>query len=97
MCLNVICFRFIINIYRLSPRPRNISPPPGVNTVEPLDASLRTFREALVSSPLSCVPPTDSALCDFITGEMARHNKRSASPPDVTMGSPTQQKRPRYM
>ncbi|CAG9856441.1 unnamed protein product [Phyllotreta striolata] len=73
--------------HRLSPRPRNISPPPNVAATEIIDPNLRTFREALVTSPL----------CAFITGEMARHTKRPASPSDVTMGSPTQHKRPRYM
>ncbi|KAG5882624.1 hypothetical protein JTB14_013313 [Gonioctena quinquepunctata] len=77
-------------------RNRNLSPPPGDAPIESLDSNLMTFREALVSSPLSRVP-RGSDLCAFITGEMARHTKRPASPSDVTMGSPTQQKRPRYM
>ncbi|KAJ8956627.1 hypothetical protein NQ318_013981 [Aromia moschata] len=81
---------------RLSPRPRNISPPPGVAASDAYDSNLHTFREALLTSPLSCVP-RGSDLCAFIAGEMARHTKRPASPSDVTMGSPTQQKRPRYM
>ncbi|XP_056634277.1 HUWE1-associated protein modifying stress responses [Diorhabda carinulata] len=72
--------------HRLSPRPRNLSPPPNVANQDIVDPNLRTFREALVTSPL----------CAFITGEMARHTKRPASPSDVTMGSPTQ-KRARFM
>ncbi|CAH0564500.1 unnamed protein product [Brassicogethes aeneus] len=87
--------------HRLSPRPRNISPPPGNVPIPPpgstpIDSNLHTFREALAGSPLSCVS-RGTDLCAFITGEMARHCKRPASPSDVTMGSPTQQKRPRYM
>lgn len=84
--------------FRSSPRPRNISPPPGVTPPESLgtDADLHTFREALARSPLSR-RPRGSDLCAFITGEIARHCKRPASPSDVTMSSPTHQKRPRYM
>lgn len=80
-------------------RARNISPPPEVSPPESLgiQPDMHIFREALARSPLSCLP-RGSDLCAFITGEMARHcNKRPASPSDVTMGSPTQQKRPRYM
>ncbi|XP_008197096.1 HUWE1-associated protein modifying stress responses isoform X1 [Tribolium castaneum] len=82
----------------MSPRPRNISPPPGVAPPESLglNSELHTFREALARSPLSCIARGPD-LCAFITGEMARHCKRPASPSDVTMDSPTQQKRPRYM
>ncbi|XP_044252447.1 UPF0472 protein C16orf72 homolog isoform X3 [Tribolium madens] len=82
----------------MSPRPRNISPPPGVSPPESLglNSELHTFREALARSPLSCIARGPD-LCAFITGEMARHCKRPASPSDVTMDSPTQQKRPRYM
>ncbi|KAF2896216.1 hypothetical protein ILUMI_09960 [Ignelater luminosus] len=84
--------------HRASPRPRNISPPPGVAPPESLgsDADLHTFRDALARSPLSR-RPRGSDLCAFITGEIARHCKRPASPSDVTMSSPTHQKRPRYM
>lgn len=84
--------------HRGSPRHRNISPPPGVAPPESLgsDADLHTFREALARSPISR-RPRGSDLCAFITGEIARHCKRPASPSDVTMSSPTHQKRPRYM
>ncbi|XP_044759613.1 UPF0472 protein C16orf72 [Coccinella septempunctata] len=83
--------------HRLSPRPRNISPPPGVQPPASLglDTDLHTFREALFRAPLS--KRTTSDLCTFIAGEMARHCKRPASPSDVTMDSPTQQKKPRFM
>ncbi|CAG9829144.1 unnamed protein product [Diabrotica balteata] len=75
--------------HRLSPRPPNMSAPSHIHDDEAIvvDPNLRTFRDALVTSPL----------CAFITGEMARHTKRAASPSDVTMGSPTQHKKPRYM
>lgn len=87
-----------LQFIRASPRPRNISPPPGVAPPESLgsDADLHTFRDALARSPLSR-RPRGSDLCAFITGEIARHCKRPASPSDVTMSSPTHQKRPRYM
>ncbi|KAJ8916803.1 hypothetical protein NQ315_005810 [Exocentrus adspersus] len=52
--------------HRLSPRPRNISPPPGVASADSLDPNLHMFREALVTSPLSCVS-RGSDLCAFIT------------------------------
>ncbi|XP_019875457.1 telomere attrition and p53 response 1 protein [Aethina tumida] len=85
--------------HRLSPGPRNMSPPPGNVPVLPTDSpdpNMLTFREALARSPISRVSRSGD-LCAFINGEMARHCKRPASPSDVTMGSPTQQKRPRYM
>ncbi|KAF5290364.1 hypothetical protein FQA39_LY14747 [Lamprigera yunnana] len=84
--------------HRGSPRHRNISPPPGVVPPESLgsDADLHTFREALARSPISRRPRA-SELCAFITGEIARNCKRPATPSDVTMSSPTHQKRPRYM
>lgn len=59
------------------------------------------FREALTNTRTGALrnpSQGDPDLCTFIAGEMARHGaKRSASPNDVTMGSPTHQKRPRYM
>ncbi|GJQ72450.1 hypothetical protein Trydic_g3525 [Trypoxylus dichotomus] len=84
--------------HRLSPRPRNISPPPGVAAPPSLntDLDLNTFTEALARST-SSRRPLGTDLCAFITGEIQRHCKRPASPSDVTMGSPTHQKRPRYM
>ncbi|KAI4455802.1 hypothetical protein MML48_8g00010551 [Holotrichia oblita] len=84
--------------HRLSPRPRNISPPPGVAAPPSLstDMDLNTFTEALARST-SSRRPLGTDLCAFITGEIQRHCKRPASPSDVTMGSPTHQKRPRYM
>lgn len=92
--------------HRLSPRPRNISPPPhhrdpSNTTPHLIDPNLHMFREALTNSrsgSLRGSPQNGSDLCTFIAGEMARHGaKRSASPNDVPMGSPTHQKRPRYM
>ncbi|XP_017781587.1 PREDICTED: UPF0472 protein C16orf72 homolog isoform X2 [Nicrophorus vespilloides] len=84
--------------HRLSPRPRNISPPPGMPMAQgdPELSDLNTFREALARSP-SSRRPLGSDLCAFIAGEIQRHCKRPASPSDVTMGSPSHQKRPRYM
>lgn len=71
------------------------------------DANLHTFREALTTSRSApgseedVLPRETGDLCAFITGEMARHcAKRPASPSpglDVTMGSPTPQKKTRYM
>lgn len=95
----------IIMCTRSSPRPQTISPPPSsaatpiLSSPETLvngDTDLRTFREALVMSPLSR-KPRGPELCAFITGEIARHCKRPASPSDVTMDSPTHQKRQRFM
>ncbi|KAJ8969125.1 hypothetical protein NQ317_007798 [Molorchus minor] len=45
---------------------------PGVASADTFDSNLHTFREALVTSPLSCVS-RGSDLCAFITGEMASH------------------------
>lgn len=94
-----------VSHHRSSPRPQTISPPPSsaatpiLSSPETLvdgDTDLRTFREALVMSPLSR-KPRGPELCAFITGEIARHCKRPASPSDVTMDSPTHQKRQRFM
>ncbi|XP_066153248.1 HUWE1-associated protein modifying stress responses [Euwallacea fornicatus] len=88
--------------HRLSPRPRNISPPPHHrdstnNTPHLIDPNLHMFREALTNSRRSS-PQAGTDLCTFIAGEMARHGaKRSASPNDVPMGSPTHPKRPKFM
>lgn len=87
--------------HRVSPRPRNISPPPSVmhatHNQPPGDDSLNTFTEALARSTTRR-PLGGADLCAFITGEIQRHTtKRPASPSDVTMGSPSHQKRPRYM
>lgn len=103
--ITIIYIQQITFVYsRLSPRPRNISPPPhhrdSTNTTPHLiDPNLHMFREALTNSRRGCSPQTGGTdLCTFIAGEMARHgSKRSASPSDVPMGSPTHQKRPRYM
>lgn len=92
--------------HRLSPRSCNVSPPPhhrdsSNSTPHLIDPNLHMFREALTntrSATLRNSSQGDPDLCSFIAGEMARHGaKRSASPNDVTMGSPTHQKRPRYM
>ncbi|XP_060521479.1 HUWE1-associated protein modifying stress responses [Cylas formicarius] len=99
--------------HRLSPRPRNLSPPPHHHPLdinrEPgtphlPDPNLHMFREALALTTTrqiargASTPTTGSDLCAFIAGEMARHCvKRPASPHDVPMGSPTHQKRARYM
>lgn len=82
---------------RLSPRPINISPPPSGASTQNMgsDADLLTFREALART--SARKPLGTDLCAFINGEIQRHCKRPASPSDVTMGSPTHPKRPRYM
>ncbi|XP_050299069.1 telomere attrition and p53 response 1 protein [Anthonomus grandis grandis] len=92
------------NHHRLSPRPRNISPPPHHTardsaTPHLIDPNLHMFREALTNnSRRGSSPQMGTDLCTFISGEMMRHGaKRSASPNDVTMGSPTPQKRSRYM
>lgn len=79
--------------HRLSPRPRNLSPPPGVILPAP-DLDLHTFRDAL-REPISRSRATD--LCNFIAGEISRNLKRSASPSDVIMGSPSTHKKPRYL
>lgn len=86
---------------RLSPRPRNMSPPPHHrdpnSTPHLIDSNLHMFREALTNSRRSA-SQTGSDLCTFISGEMARHgSKRSASPSDVPMGSPTHPKRSKFM
>lgn len=87
--------------HRLSPRPRNMSPPPHHrdpnSTPHLIDSNLHMFREALTNSRRSA-SQTGSDLCTFISGEMARHgSKRSASPSDVPMGSPTHPKRSKFM
>ncbi|XP_022917127.1 HUWE1-associated protein modifying stress responses [Onthophagus taurus] len=89
--------------HRLSPRPRNISPPPGVAPAHHQQNAfnaddLNTFTEALARNcTRRAVQPVGTDLCAFITGEIQRHCKRPASPSDVTMGSPTHPKKPRYM
>lgn len=91
-----------VSHHRSSPRPQNISPLPSstqpamIPAPENLagESDLRAFREALVASP---VARRNRDLCAFITSEITRHCKRSASPSDVTMDSPTHQKRPRFM
>ncbi|KAL1494359.1 hypothetical protein ABEB36_009970 [Hypothenemus hampei] len=84
--------------HRLSPRPSNLSPPIHRDP-QGIDPNLHMFREALTNSRRSSSQSTTGTdLCTFIAGEMARHGaKRSASPSDVPMGSPTHQKRGRYM
>ncbi|ENN76931.1 telomere attrition and p53 response 1 protein isoform X2 [Dendroctonus ponderosae] len=86
--------------HRLSPRPRNMSPPPShKDSGNPsADQNLHMFREALTNSRRGCSTHSETDLCSFIAGEMARHGtKRSSSPNDVPMGSPTLPKRSRYM
>ncbi|CAG9767200.1 unnamed protein product [Ceutorhynchus assimilis] len=91
--------------HRSSPNRRNQTPPllhreSSISPPYPIDPNLHTFREALANSRRGCTPPhhPGADLGTFIAGEVARHGfKRSSSPTDVSMGSPTHQKRPRYM
>lgn len=83
---------------RLSPRP---TPSPiniqsATQNIPAIDTDLNTFQEALARTPISR-RPLETDLLQFITGEIQRNCKRSASPTDVTMDSPTHNKRPRYM
>ncbi|KAH1016029.1 hypothetical protein HUJ04_007314 [Dendroctonus ponderosae] len=77
-----------------------MSPPPShKDSGNPsADQNLHMFREALTNSRRGCSTHSETDLCSFIAGEMARHGtKRSSSPNDVPMGSPTLPKRSRYI
>ncbi|KAJ8964430.1 hypothetical protein NQ314_004916 [Rhamnusium bicolor] len=63
----------------LSPRPRNISPPPGVASVDSLDSNLHTFREALVTSPLSCIASRIRTVCFYNRRDGPPYKKTSQS------------------
>ncbi|XP_026473772.1 UPF0472 protein C16orf72 homolog [Ctenocephalides felis] len=98
--------------HRCSPKPCTLSTQPETLPLSQLgpvispvattlgpDAELHTFREALAMSSLSGRRARHGPeLYAFVTGEIARHCKRPASPGDVNMESPTHHsKRVRFM
>lgn len=105
-------FDLFLYSFRCSPKPCTLSTQPETLPLSQLgpvispvattlgpDAELHTFREALAMSSLSGRRARHGPeLYAFVTGEIARHCKRPASPGDVNMESPTHHsKRVRFM